>query len=336
MSGPSSRPSASPPSWLRGVKAAGSPANMMAALAADIRSEVRSTNRDRRDASEAAFTRLQRDAKRDALTRSSARSSHASEAQSSAASPQRSSTLYHELLYAEGMLGLAERARWVEEAKGVLTAQEMAGCTFAPELDAHSQELVAQARIYEPDTARPLAERTEEVIAEQKHRQKLLADIVENARRAECETPARSPRATPRRSDSGRSGRYGYTGGSSCALALHDDSSTASESFLEGVSRNQREQRDRLQQLRSNVHAETFTPRLCDASMKMLTDRSPSTPDAHGGYMKLTRAYTSRRDNRPTPGSGPPVSVTRDFASPTRPIRASVPGSAAAAAGQTN
>ena len=126
MSGPSSRPSASPPSWLRGVKAAGSPANMMAALAADIRSEVRSTNRDRRDASEAAFTRLQRDAKRDALTRSSARSSHASEAQSSAASPQRSSTLYHELLYAEGMLGLAERARWVEEAKGVLTAQEMA------------------------------------------------------------------------------------------------------------------------------------------------------------------------------------------------------------------
>ena len=200
---PSASPSArlSPPAWLKKAASVETEKDLLAALDESIRAEARGKPRERREkreAAEAVFDRLNSDV----LARSTA---------SSAADQQRQSTSppiawvttqgpgsYHELLYAEGMLAKAERARWRTEAEAVLEAQELLGCTFTPSLDAHSEELVAQSREYDWHGARPLCERVEMVISEQRMRRQALQENIEDGLREEMRPPVRaSPRLPP-------------------------------------------------------------------------------------------------------------------------------------------
>lgn len=318
------------PAWLSTLaSAAGNNATrdeMLAMLDADIKSEVATNRRKQRAAAadgKAALERLQRDADEHVAERSAARKSHVS---SSATSPQSypqqlrsgdyggagasgaspasatamvgtsDSPAYHELLYAEGMLGKAERAKWREEAQSILLAQELDGCTFEPHLNGHSEELVALAR---DGDARPLSERAMDVLEEQKERRLRLAQELEDERRRDAARPPKSSSAAAPRSP---------------------------EAFLEDVARRAQESRESKQRLASDTlyaryrkaHApfggwsavERTPPSSSKAAAAAASSHwpvgvGPAGFVASAEFMGATAAATARYEGRPRPGSSP-------------------------------
>ena len=195
-------PLLSPPAWMRAVATAKqTPEDIMTVMDQSIRAEAKSRPREAREAREAAaavFDRLQEDTQK----RSVARSTAASAADDQQRRPQQiqwttgpGPQSYQELLYAEGMLSMAERTRWISEAEAVLQSHELAECTFTPEMSERSLELVAEMRAFDELSAKPLDERVSAVIAEQRLRRQILSEQVETAQRHEMRRPSRpSPR----------------------------------------------------------------------------------------------------------------------------------------------
>ena len=139
-------------------------------LDADIKNEVKTTRREKREANKAVLQRLQDESARIAACKAhekkmqelveatvpaeSKRANHqARRAADLAALGYRATDRganaptpsYHTLLYNEGMISKVERDHWRDEALSVLTAQQLAVCTFTPRLNEHSRSLASAA-----------------------------------------------------------------------------------------------------------------------------------------------------------------------------------------------
>ena len=195
---------------------------------------------------------------------------------------------YHELLYREGMVGLAEREKWRGEAIDVLNAKELTDCTFHPQINETSKSLVAEARGGRTDARIDL--RAQEVLAEQRMRRRLLVEHVEEQRRASVlsismRSAAREGHRQGSRQVSGIHSAGGGGGGDGGDDGDGDGSSTATGAgrarlFAENVELREAERRARMQQVRSNVNyqssrqaGETFAPTTNEHS-RMLVARA--------------------------------------------------------------
>ena len=313
--------------------------SMLAFIEADIKFEMKTKRRETRRANEAALQRLQQDAatvvqqRRSQMEESvmerieawspsspaTSQSPSTNAPSSSSASVADGAKTYHHLLHMEGEVRKAERERWREEALGVLNAQELAQCSFAPTINAKSRAMVAEARAFTPDGGKRLHERTPEILAEQRHRRQQLAAEVEAVREAEMKRPlapphtpsargahasAGSPLRSPKSRGSANSkGSIGSKapgcGGSrpgSGGSWRSAGSQGSDESFLESVERQSQERRFRMQMLRSNVNFErkqetdTFTPRLNSTTERLAASRDDADEPAH---VRLARAKTA-------------------------------------------
>ena len=121
---------------------------------------------------------------------------------------------------------------------------QMAQCTFRPALDPHSRALVAEARANDPhgSSGRRLDERAGEVLAEQAQRRQMLATALRSADRADT--------------DDGRAASAAVGGGGAQRNPPGSDGAARPaarlDSFVDGLAARQREQRGRMQRLRSN------------------------------------------------------------------------------------
>lgn len=280
---------------------------MAKGIEADIKQEMKQKRREAKLANEAALSRMQADAKTVVQQRRSkleesvherlanggspaaliiTRSNASPSSANNAASADADERSYHHLLHMEGMVRKMEREKWRDEALGVLEAQQLSQCTFAPTINAKSRALVASARSYTPDGGKRLDERMPEILAEQRHRRQHLEAQVHAARQAEMErerppappkTPssarpasAASPQRTPRSGGGSGSGTTPKSGGDSSSKGSGGSSkgSSVDDHFLEAVERQAQKRRFRMQMLRSNINferskvSETFEPKL--------------------------------------------------------------------------